>query len=87
MTVPEQISEEDYKKSVLEKLEQNHIWLNKMIYLSPSDEQKILLAESVLDKLRQASTQLPSECITSDDEVMRELAQLTPILYLKVNWS
>ena len=82
-----QISKEDYKELVLKKCESNHIWINKRTYLFPSDDQKIQLADMILEKLKNKSTQIPSEAITSESELMRELAELTPILYLKVNWS
>lgn len=85
--IPVQISEEDYKKLVFEKLKNNHIWLNKMAYLSPTILQKIQLADMILEKLQNQSTQIPPDNITSDNEGMRELAQLTPILYLRINWS
>jgi hypothetical protein len=81
------ISEEDYTKMVIEKVEKNHIWLNKMNYLFATDEQKIALANIILDKLKCKTTQLPSHCIADEDEGMRELAELTPILYLSINWS
>jgi len=84
---PVQILDEEYTKLVIQKCEENHIWLNKLIYLYPSDEQKIKLAESILDKLKDKSTQIPSDLITSESEVMREMAVLIPVLYLRVNWS
>jgi len=87
-TAPVKMSDKEYTKLVLEKLDENHIWLNKMTYfIHPSDEEKIKLANMILDKLTCKSTQIPSKGITSDDNCMRELAELTPILYLRVNWS
>lgn len=83
----DRISPEQYQKMVLEKCEKNHIWLNKMNYLCPTDDEKLKLADIILEKLNCKSTQIPSEGITSDCETIRELAELTPILYLKVNWS
>ena len=85
---PEQISEKEYAKMILQKCEDNHIWLNKLTYLiNPTDEQKIQLANLVLDKLRCKETQIPSHGITDEHDVVRELAELTPTLYLRVNWS
>jgi hypothetical protein len=86
-TSPEQISERVYTKRILKKLEDNHIWLNKLVYFNPTDEQKIKLAEMILDKLQEKSTQIPSHGITSEFRTIRELAELTPELYLRVNWS
>jgi len=85
---PAKMSESDYVKLAMEKSDSNHIWLNKMVYyISPSDADKIKLADMILDKLKTKSTQIPAEGITSDSELMREMAELTPILYLRVNWS
>ena len=85
--IPERISEKDYLNLVLRKCKENHISLNEMRYLEPTDEQKIKLANIILQKLRCSSTQIPYEGITSDSESFRELAALTPVLYLTVSWS
>lgn len=86
--VPEKISKSEYNKLALEKCEDNYIWLSKMVYyIHPSDEDKIRLADIIIAKLSEKSTQIPSEGITDDNEGIRELAALTPVLYLKVNWS
>jgi len=88
MTVPEKIPKEKYQEMVNEKLEHNHIWLNKMVYfIHPTDEEKIRLADMILYKLNTRSTQIPADGITDDSELMREMAVLTPMLYLRVNWS
>jgi hypothetical protein len=84
---PEQMLKENYSELVLKKCRDNHIWLNKMAYLDPSNEMKIQLADTILNELRQSSTQIPGEGITISSEYFRELAELTPVLYLAVNWS
>lgn len=85
---PEKIPELRYNEMALEKCEENHIWLNKVVYgIHPSDQDKIKLADIILKKLHNKSTQIPSHGITSDMDVMRELAELTPELYLRINWS
>lgn len=86
-TVPKRIPNQDYTKLVLKKCEDNHIWLNKMAYISPTLEQRLALADTILEKLRTKSTQIPESGITDEDETMRKLAELTPVLFLKVNWS
>jgi hypothetical protein len=85
--MPPKMSANEYNKLALKKCEDNHIWLNKMTYLFPSDEQKIKLADTILEKLKQKETQIPQHSITDEDEGMRELAELTPVLYLTINWS
>ena len=81
------MTESNYTKLVIEKTRDNHIWLNKMHYRFASDEQKIKLANMILDKLNTKSTQIPGHGITDECEGMRELAELTPTLYLSINWS
>ena len=84
----EKITEEEYNQKVIKMCEKNHIWLNKMTYfISPTVEQKIALADMILEKLNTKSCLLPSNGITVDHEKVRELAELTPILYLSINWS
>lgn len=85
---PEKIPEDKYKEMVLEKCEENHIWLNRMVYgIHPTDDQKIKLADQIIKKLHDKSSQIPSHEITSDNVSMREFAKLTPCLYMRVNWS
>ena len=77
----------DYQKLVVKKCEDNHLWINKMTYISPTDEQKIALANVILQKLQTKETQIPSRGVTDECEGMRELAELTPMLYMSINWS
>jgi hypothetical protein len=82
------MSKAQYQRLVMKKVEDNHIWLNKATYyFSPTDEQKIALANMILEKLKEKSTQIPARGITDDCKGIRELAELTPILYLSINWS
>lgn len=88
MTTPNKMSKADYQNLVVKKCEDNHLWINKMTYIfSPTDEQKIALANIILEKLQMKSTQIPSRGITDDCEGMREMAELTPMLYMSINWS
>ena len=85
---PRKMSKSEYTKLVMKKCEDNHIWLNRAMYqFSPTDKQKIDLANMILDKLNCKSTQIPSRGITDECEGMRDLAEYTPVLYLTVNWS
>jgi hypothetical protein len=82
------MSKAQYQRLVMKKVEDNHIWINKTTYwFSPTDEQKIALANMILAKLAEKSTQIPSRGITDECKSIRELAELTPILYLSINWS
>lgn len=80
--VVERITKLDYQKLVVKKCEDNHLWINKMTYISPTDEQKIALANVILQKLQTKETQIPSRGVTDECEGMRELAELTPMLYM-----
>ena len=82
------MSKAQYQRLVMKKVEDNHIWINKATYyFSPTDEHKIALANMILAKLSEKSTQIPSRGITDECKGIRELAELTPILYLSINWS
>lgn len=85
---PKKMSIPEYQKLVIKKCEDNHLWINKATYLfHPTDEQKIALANIILEKLQMKSTQIPSRGITDECEGMRDLAELTPMLYMSINWS
>lgn len=88
MESPEKIPENIYNQLVLKKCEDNHIWLNKITYaICPTNEEKIALADMILEKLRAKDAQIPSRGITDDIDIVRQLAILTPELYLRINWS
>jgi len=60
----------------------NHMWLNAMSCIHPSDELKMQIGEQVLRWLDQKDNLLPSG---ADHE--SNLAKLTPVLYLSINKS
>ncbi len=81
------MKKEEYNNKIIEKCHVNHIWLNKLTYISPSDADKIALADMILAKLNNKGTQLPSSLVTEESEQLQKIAELTPILYLSINWS
>lgn len=83
----EKIKQEDYNAQVFTKTKENHLWISAFRCIRPTDELKISIGEWVLDLLKDQESLLPAEYITSDNQTMRELAGLTPILYLSVNKS
>ena len=83
----EKMTDKEYKKKVFKRLSENHIWVNSLFCIHPSDELKMKIGEQVLDMLNYSDGLLPSETITSEDKTMRDLANLKPILYLRVNKS
>ena len=72
---------------VIGKLKDNSISLNAMHCIKPTDEFKMRLADTILEILKDKKRLLPQSGITSDNENIRELAELTPILYLEINQS
>lgn len=84
---PERMTEEEYALKATQRAKDNHIWLNAFSCISPTPEFKMKIGEMVLDKLNSKDCLMPSSGITSDLDVMRELAELTPVLYIKINKS
>ncbi len=65
----------------------NHLWINAFDCIRLTDELKIKIGEWVLKGLNTKENLMPSESITSDNQISRELAEMTQILYLSVNKS
>lgn len=65
----------------------NHLWVNAFLCVNPTTELKIQIGEWVLNNLKDKENLLPSSSITSEDKTVRELAELTPVLYLSVTKS
>lgn len=72
-------TEEDLDVQVLAMAKENHIWLNAMACIKPTDKFKIELAEQILEMLGQRDNLLPSG--------VGRLGELTPMLYLSINKS
>lgn len=81
------ITKQKYNKMVFEKAEENHLWLNAFACLNPTDKLKMEIGEWVIAKLKDPENLIPSSSITDDSEIVREIAELTPVLYLSVNKS
>lgn len=81
------ISKQEYLQMVFDQADSNHLWLNAFECIRPTDELKMKIGEWVLRKLNNKENLIPSDAITSDSEVSRELAELTPMLYLRINKS
>lgn len=60
----------------------NHMWINAMSCIRPTDELKMQIGEQVLRWLDQKENLLPSG---ADHE--SNMAKLTPVLYLSINKS
>jgi hypothetical protein len=75
-----------YDREVLKAAEANHIWLNAMCCVKPTDEFKIGLADSILAMLN-CKENLIYRDQDNPDETLQKLGKLTPILILKINKS
>lgn len=76
-----------YAEKVLTMSEGNHMWISAFRCIRPSDELKLEIGTWVLKLLNDKENLLPSSSITSDNETVRELAELTQMLYISVNKS
>jgi len=81
------MTEEEYNKQVVLKAKENHIWLNAISCIRPTPEFKMQIGENVLAMLNCKDRLVPASGITDELDVMRELAELTPVLYLTINKS
>lgn len=77
----------DYANQVLEKVSQNHLWLNAFSCINPSNDFKRSIGEWVLSQIKVPENLLPSSGITDKNKTIRELAELTPVLYVSINKS
>lgn len=62
--------------------ETNHIWLNAMTMLKPTDEQLKAIGQAVVNMLNQKENLIPAR---ADHDC--SMAALTPMLYLRINQS
>jgi len=76
-----------WSKKVLQKAQENHIWLNAFDCVRPTPAFCESLGRSIINKLRDEENLIPMSGITSDVEAMREIAKLTPIMYMSINKS
>jgi hypothetical protein len=83
----DKMTQEDYNKKAAEMAKSNHMWISAFACINPTDELKTQIGAWVLKLLRDEDNLMPSESITSENKTVRELAELTPVLYLMVNKS
>lgn len=81
------------KDDVLQAVENNHIWLNAMSLINPSDEMLRDIGKTAVSMLRQRDNLLPKyvehDEATTDSlrETLDSMAQMTPTLYLRISAS
>lgn len=81
------MNEREWEKKLINKVKENHIWINAFHCINPTDEFKIHLAEKILQKLNNKDCLMCDSSITSDNKNIREISKLTPILFLSINKS
>ena len=80
------MTKEEYKDKVIEKIEENHIMLNAIHYINPTQKMKIALADTILKILNDESKLLPEGMI--DAPLYGEkLANNIPVLYHTISKS
>jgi hypothetical protein len=79
------MTEEEYKTKVYDKVSENHIWLNAFACINPSSEFCEKLGRDIIQMLKEKDRLIHS--YYGDSEVLKTLAELTPILYLRINKS
>lgn len=80
------MTKEEYKDKVIEKIEENHIMLNAIHYINPTQKMKIALADTILKMLNDESKLLPDGMIT-EPLYGEKLANKIPVLYLSISKS
>ena len=81
-------------EDIMEALEANHIWINKVRLINPDDDFAKQLGWMIIDKLKDKDYLLPDHFDEPEEGFdedlrnrMQELAELTPMLYLRINAS
>lgn len=75
------------KEQILEKVQQNHIWINAFTLIRPSDEVAKSIGYAIINMLKDKDNLLPAYYGEDASEKLEELAKLTPELYLRINAS
>lgn len=79
------MTKDEYKDKVIEKIEDNHIILNAIHYINPTQKMKIELANMILRMLNDKNNLLPDGMITNP--IGAKLANKIPVLYLSISKS
>ncbi|HRG77154.1 MAG TPA: hypothetical protein PLX69_21525 [Leptospiraceae bacterium] len=80
------MTNKELKNKIIESVEQNHINMNSLLLVRPSEDDYIRIGKIIYDMLKTKDIQLPMLFDGDEDEVTR-IQELTPVLYLSVNAS
>jgi alkyl hydroperoxide reductase subunit AhpC len=75
----------DLEKAILNSVDSNHIWINAMSLVRPTDEILRDIGASVVRMLKARENLLPAYWPGDGD--ITELQKLSPTLYLRINAS
>ena len=75
------------KEQIIEKVQQNHIWINAFSLVRPNDETAKAIGYEIIRMLKDRDNLLPAHFGEDASEQLEELAKLTPELYLRINAS
>ena len=73
-------------RAILQSVEDNHIWLNALQCINPTDEFCQTVGREVIRMAMDRRICLPSRVGEPEDKVS-DLSNLTPTIYLRVNAS
>lgn len=80
------MTNKELKNKIIESVEQNHVNINSLLLVSPSEEDYIRMGRLIYGMLKNKDCQLPMLFDGDDDEITR-IQELTPVLYLSINAS
>lgn len=80
------MTNKELKNKIIESVEQNHVNINSLLLVRPSEEDYIRMGKLIYSMLKNKDCQLPMLFDGDDDKVTR-IQELTPVLYLSINAS
>ena len=80
------MTNKELKNKIIESVEQNHVNINSLLLVRPSEEDYIRMGKLIYGMLKNKDCQLPMLFDGDDDSVTR-IQELTPVLYLSINAS
>ena len=80
------MTNKELKNKIIESVEQNHVNINSLLLVRPSEDDYIRMGKLIYGMLKNKDCQLPMLFDGDEDNVTR-IQELTPVLYLSINAS
>ena len=83
------MTNKELKEKIIDKVDVNHIWINALSIINPSDDRCKEIGRTVINMLKNRENLLPSVYIDkeSENEELTDIQKLTDCLYLYINAS